>query len=80
MVEVITADGEGIAVTPENKHIQILPGERNAGGKGQRAAVNIVRAVGLHKIRESATAADAGYGGKFFVMQATVLDELEVQR
>ena len=78
MVEVIAADGEGIAVAAEDKHIQILPRERDAGGKGQRAAVDIVRAVGLHKIREPATAADTGHGGKFLVMQAAVLDELEV--
>ena len=54
MVEVVASDGKGIAVAAEDKHIQILPRERNAGGKGQRAAVDVVCAVCLHKIREPA--------------------------
>ena len=80
MVEVVASDRKGIAVAAEDKHIQILPRECDTGGKGQRAAVDVVCAVCLHKIREPAAAADAGHGGKFLVMQATILNELEVQR
>ena len=74
MVEVVASDGKGIAVAAEDKHIQILPGERNTGGKERRAAVDVVCAVCLHKIREPAAAADAGRGGELRAGRG--LDEL----
>ena len=78
--EMIAADGEEVAVAAEDEDVQVGPGERDAAGEGQRAAVNVVRAVGLHEIREPAGAADAGDGGDLLLPQLALLDQLEVER
>jgi len=39
--------------------------------------MNEMRAVGLHKIREPAGAADAGDGGDFFVPELALFNQLE---
>ena len=54
--------------------------KRNAAGEGQRAAVDVMRAVGLHEIRKPAGAADAGDGGDLLVPELALLDQLEVKR
>jgi hypothetical protein len=79
MGKMVSADGEGIAVAAKDEEIEVLPAEGDAGGKGQRAAVNEMDAVALHKIRETAAATNAGDGGDFLVMDAAVLDELEIE-
>ena len=76
----VSANREGIAVAAENEHMQIWPRERNAAGKGQRASVNVMGAVGLDKIRKPARATDAGDGGYFLVPHLALFDELEIQR
>ena len=76
----IAADGERVAVAAEHEHVQVGPRQRDAAGKRQRAAVNVVHAVRLHEIREAAGAADAGNGGDLLVPQLALLDQLEVQR
>ena len=58
----VAADGKGVAVAAENEHVQVRPGKRNAAGKRQRAAVDVMHAVRLHEIREPAGAADARDG------------------
>jgi hypothetical protein len=79
MVEMVSADGEGITVATKDEHVQILSTECDAGGKGQSTTVDKVYAVGLHKVGEPTAAADSGYGGKFLLVEASVLDELEVK-
>ena len=78
--EMIAADGEGIAVAAEGEDVQIRAGERNAAGKGQRAAMQEVRAVRLHEIREPAGTADAGNGGDLLMPQLALFNQLEIQR
>ncbi len=80
VVEMIAADGEGVAVAAEHEHMQVGPGQRNAAGKGQGAAVDVMRAVGLHEIRKPARAADAGDGGDLLMPQLALFDQLEIKR
>ncbi len=76
----VAADGKGVAVAAENKHVQVRPGERNAAGKRQRAPVNVMHAVRLHEIGKPARAADARDGGDFLLPQLALLDQLEIKR
>src|ERR1039457_3818106 len=78
--EMVAADGKEVAVAPEHEYVQIGPGERNPTGERQRTTVNVVGAVGLHKIREPAGAANAGNGGKLLLPQLPRFDQLEVKR
>jgi len=78
--EMVSADGKEVAVPAEHKHMQVRPRQGHATGEGQRAAMNIVRAVTLHEVRKPARAADAGNGGDLFLPEAAFLDQLEVQR
>ena len=79
MVEMVSANGEGITVTSKDKHVEILPAHGDASGKGQGTTVDEVHTVGLNKVWEPTAAADAGDGDKFLLVEAAVLDELEVQ-
>ena len=65
--EVITADGEAIAVTAKHKNMQIIAAEADTGGKRQGAAVNIVTAVRVDEVGEAGGAADAGKRDDFFL-------------
>ena len=65
--EVITADGEAIAVTAEHKNVQIIASEANPSGKRQGAAVNIVTAVRVDEVGEAGGATDAGERDDFFL-------------
>jgi hypothetical protein len=47
---------------------------------GRRAAVNVMRAVRLHEIREAAGAADARDGRDFFVPDFAFFNQLEIER
>ena len=76
----IAADGKRVAVAAEDEHVQVRARQRNAAGKRQRAAVNVMRAVGLHEIRKPAGAADAGDGGDLLVPQLALFNQLEIQR
>ena len=80
VVEMIAADGKRVAVAAEHEHVQVRPRQRNAAGKRQRAAVDVMHAVRLHEIREPAGAADAGDGRDFLVPDLALLDELEIKR
>jgi len=79
VVEMISADGKGVAVTAENEHVQVRPRKRNTARERQRATVNIMCAVGLHEIRKTAGAADASDGGDFLVPHLALFDQLEIK-
>src|SRR5206468_4001222 len=79
MVEMIAADGEGVAVAAKNEDVQVRSRQRNAAGKRQSATVNVMRAVGLHKVWEAARTADAGDGGDFLMPQLAPFNQLEIK-
>jgi hypothetical protein len=65
---------------PNTKHVQVRPAQRNAAGEGQRAAMNVMRAVRLHEIGKAARTTDAGHGGDLLVPELALFDQLEVER
>src|SRR6185437_4248977 len=74
------AYGKRIAVAAEHEHMQVRPAQGNAAGKGQRAAVNVMHAVRLHEIRETARTTNARDGRDLFVPELALLDQFEVKR
>src|SRR5579859_357497 len=67
---VIAADGEGIAVTGGDPNFEVGTNGFEAGGDGGRAAVNGVKAEGVHVIRKAGRAADAGDDDEIFALDA----------
>ena len=59
MVQVISPDGKSVAVTTEDEDMTVRAGQADGGGKGQGATVNVVHAMGVHEIGETAGASDA---------------------
>ena len=80
VIEVIAADGKRVAIPAEHEHMQIRAAKRNAAGKRQRAAMNIMRAVGLDEIRKPARAANARDGRDLLVPELALFDQLEIKR
>ena len=76
----IAANRIRVAVAAENKHVQIRPGKGNAAGKRQRAPVDEMHPVRLHKIRKPARTADARDADELLVGQLALFNELEIQR
>ena len=66
----IAADGKRIAVTGGDPDIEVRTHELDAGGDGRRAAMDGVKAEGIHVIREAAGAADTGDEDEFFARDA----------
>src|SRR6266852_6240001 len=67
---VITADGQGVAVAGDQPDFQFRAVDLDARGHGRRAAVNGVKAEGVHVIRKTAGAADAGDDDEIFATHA----------
>src|SRR5258707_9231314 len=59
--------------------MQVRPGKGNPAGKWQRTAMDVMRSMGLDKIRETARAADASHGGYVLVPNLSLLDQLEIE-
>src|SRR5207302_8218620 len=79
VIEMIAADGKGVAVAAEYKDMNVGPAQRNAAGEGQGASVNKMHAMRLHEIREAARATDAGHRGDLLVPHFALLDQLEIE-
>src|SRR5262249_10314184 len=58
--QVIAADRQPVAVAGNYPHLQVRPAGFQTCGESRRSAVNAVEAIGVHVVRESAGAADAG--------------------
>src|SRR5690606_13763270 len=78
--QVIAADGERVTVATEHEHVQIRARQRNAAGKWQGAAVDVVRAMGLDEIRKAARATDASDSGDLFMPDLAFFNQLEIKR
>ncbi len=50
VIEMVAADGETVAVAAEEKDVQVGPGQADAGGERDGAAVNEMRAVAVDEI------------------------------
>jgi len=67
---VIAADGERVAVAGSDPNFKIGANGFEAGGNGGRAAVNRVKAEGVHVIRKTRGTADAGDDDEIFALDA----------
>ena len=74
--EVVAADGEAVAVSAEDEDMQIVAAETDASGKGERAAVDVMAAVGVDEIREARRTTDAGERDDFFLRVIEFLEDL----
>src|SRR5215471_6914944 len=79
VIEMISANRKGIAITTENENVKIGARKGNATGKRQRAAMNIMGAVGLNKIGKATGTTDAGHGSDFFMVHLALFDQLKVK-
>ena len=61
VVQVVTTDGEPVAVTTEDEDVHVWAAEGNTSGKRQRTAMNEVNAVAVYEIRETRGATNAGH-------------------
>ena len=57
--QVVAADGQGVAVTGDDPHREVLAARGQAGGDRRGAAVDRVHPVGVEVVREARRAADA---------------------
>src|ERR1043166_7701176 len=80
MIEMVSADGERVAVAAEDEYMQIGPAQRDPAGEWQGAAVDVMHTVRLDEIRETARATNARNGGDVFMPKLALFDQLEIKR
>src|SRR6476619_671263 len=76
MIEMVAADGKTVAVAPQQKNMQVGPGQADAGSKRNGAAVNEVRAVTVDEIGKTRRTADPGKRDDLFVIELAFLENL----
>ncbi len=76
VIEMVATDGKTVAVAAEQEHVQIGPGETNAGRKWDGAAVNVMRAVAVDEIWKTRRTTDSGEGDDLFVLEIAFLEDL----
>ncbi len=74
VIDMVAADGETVAVAAEQKDVQVRPGQTDAGGQRNGAAVNEVRAVAVDEIGKARRTTDPGEGDDFFVIEISFLE------
>ncbi len=74
----VAADGEAVAVAAEEKDVQVGPGQADAGGERDGAAVNEMRAVAVDEIREARGTTDPGEGDDLLVIELPFLDDFVI--
>src|SRR5437899_11637720 len=71
----VAADGETVAVAAEQKDVEIGPGQADAAGERDGAAVNEVGAVAVDEIGKARRATDPGEGDDLFVIEVAFLED-----
>src|SRR5438477_6837806 len=71
----IAADGETVAVAAEQKDVQVRPGQTDAAGERDGAAVNEMGAVAVDEIRKARRTTDPGEGDDLFVIEISFLED-----
>jgi hypothetical protein len=77
VVEVVSSDGESVAITAEDEHVKIRAGKRNSGSEWERSTVNEMNTVGIHKIGETRRASYSSDADNFLVRNTEFLDDIE---
>src|SRR5204863_9466590 len=78
VVEMVPADRESVAVTAEQKYVEIGPGQANPAGIWNGASVNEVGAVAVDEIRETRGTTDSGNGDDLLVVDLAFLEDLVI--
>ena len=78
VIEMVAADGEAVAVAAEEKDVQVGPGQADAGGERDGAAVNEMRAVAVHEIGKARGTTDPGEGDDLLVIELPFLDDFVI--
>ena len=78
VIEMVAADGEAVAVAAEEKDVQVGPGQADAGRERDGAAVNEMRAVAVHEIREARGTTDPGEGDDLLVIELPFLEDFVI--
>ena len=78
VVEMVAADGEPVAVAPEQKDLEIGPGQADAAGQRDGAPVNEVGPVPVDEIREARGTTDPGEGDDLLVVDLAFLEDFVI--
>jgi hypothetical protein len=78
VIDMVAANREAVAVAAEEEDLEVGPGEADAGGERDAAAMDEVGAVAVDEIREARGAADAGEGDDFLVIDLAFLQDLVI--
>ena len=79
VVDVVAADGKGVAVAAKDENMQVRARKRDAGCKGKRPSVDVVHSVRLDEVGKAAGTTDAGDCGDFFVPDFSLFNQFEVK-
>src|SRR3977135_345710 len=71
----VAADGEAVAVAAKEEDVQVGPGQADATGKRDSAAMNEVRAVAVDEIRKARGATDPGERDALLVIELAFLED-----
>src|SRR5207237_7913438 len=72
--EMVAADRETVAVAAKEEDVKIGPGQTDAAGERDRAAVNEVGAVAVDEIGKARRTTDPGESDDFFVIEIAFLE------
>src|SRR5439155_15267257 len=75
VIKMVAADGEPVAVAPEEEPVEGGPGEAGAASEWNGAAVNVMRAVAVDEIGKARRTTDPGEGDDFFVFELAFLED-----
>ena len=71
----VAADREAVAVAAEEEHVQIGPGEADAAGERDCAAMNEMRAMAIDEIWKARGTTDSGESDDFLVLEVAFLED-----
>src|SRR5207237_9074076 len=75
VIEMVAADGETVAVATEQKDVEIGPGQTDAAGERDGAAVNKMRAMAVDEVRKARRATNPSEGDDLFVIEISFLED-----
>ena len=73
MFQVISPDGKSVSISPEQEDMHIRAGEADAGSKRNRAAMDKVRAMRIHKVRKTGGTPNAREGDDILMGKLALL-------
>ena len=77
MLKVVATDRESVAITTENKHMEVWAGQGDAACQWEGASVKEVNPVGIDEVWDTRRAPDTGDTNNFFMWDAKFLDDIE---